>query len=90
MTNLPLLKQYWLRNPRVRLFLLAVLAMLLLLAVISCTTTRQAVLLPDVPGAHYIGSAECEQCHDELCRTFKTADHSRLIAKGKNGSDYAC
>jgi len=35
----------------------------LLLAAISCSTlSRRAVVLPDVPGAKYIGSAECEQC----------------------------
>jgi formylmethanofuran dehydrogenase subunit E len=39
----------------------------LALAVISCgTVTRSVVLLPDVPGAKYIGSKECEQCHEEI------------------------
>jgi predicted CXXCH cytochrome family protein len=63
----------------------------LLLAAISCgTLTRQAVVLPEVPGAKYVGSADCEQCHDEICRDFKTADHARLIAQGKNGLDAGC
>jgi predicted CXXCH cytochrome family protein len=63
----------------------------LLLAAISCSTlSRRAVVLPDVPGAKYIGSAECEQCHDEIYRGFKTADHARLIAQGKNGLDAGC
>lgn len=58
---------------------------------ISCSTiNHQAVALPDVPGAHYVGSADCEQCHDEISRSFKTADHARLIAKGKNGLDAGC
>ena len=51
---------------------------------------RQAVALPDVPGAHYIGSAECEMCHPDIYQSFKTADHARLIAKGKNGLDAGC
>src|SRR5271169_4769660 len=64
---------------------------LLLFVAISCSTlNHQAVVLPDVPGAKYVGSADCEQCHDEICRTFKTADHSRLVAKGKNGLDAGC
>ena len=63
---------------------------ILLLVAISCSTTRQAVVLPDVPGAKYVGSAECEQCHEELCRDFKTADHARLLARGKNGLDAGC
>ena len=90
MTTLTILKRWWQRNPRVRRLLLAGIGASVVLAGISCSTTRHAVLLPEVPGAKYIGSAECEQCHDELCRTFKTADHSRLIAKGKNGTDYGC
>ncbi len=70
---------------------LAASAVALLLAAISCSTTnRQAVVLPEVPGAKYIGSSECEQCHDEIYRSFKTADHSRLIAQGKNGIDAGC
>ena len=64
---------------------------LLLFVVISCrTATRHAVVLPDVPGAKYIGSVECEQCHEEICRSFRTADHARLIAQGKNGIDAGC
>ncbi len=60
------------------------------LVAISCSTTDTAVILPDVPGAKYVGSADCEQCHDEICRSFKTADHARLLAKGKNSVDYGC
>jgi predicted CXXCH cytochrome family protein len=64
---------------------------LLVFAAISCSSiSHQAVALPDVPGAHYVGSADCEQCHDEIFKNFKTADHARLIAKGKNGLDAGC
>src|SRR5208282_2014810 len=70
---------------------LAAGAVVLLLAAISCSTTSQrAVVLPDVPGAKYVGSADCEQCHDEICRSFKTADHARLIARGKSGLAAGC
>ena len=62
---------------------LAAGALVLLLAVVSCQTVNRAVVvLPDVPGAKYIGSKECEQCHDKLYRDFATADHARLIAAG--------
>jgi predicted CXXCH cytochrome family protein len=67
------------------------LAGLLLLAVISCSTVNRAVvMLPDVPGAKYIGSKECEQCHEELYRGFKSADHARLVAEGPNGLNAGC
>ena len=85
------IKSLLLRDRRGRNLALAAGAVVLLVAAISCSTlSRQAVVLPDVPGAKYIGSAECEQCHDEICRSFKTADHARLIAQGKNGLDAGC
>jgi hypothetical protein len=65
--------------------------MALLLAVISCSTVNRAVVvLPEVPGAKYIGSKECEQCHDKLCRDFVTADHARLMALGPNANNVGC
>jgi predicted CXXCH cytochrome family protein len=74
-----------------RLLLLAAGVAALLLAGLSCgTLDRQAVALPDVPGAKYIGSSECEQCHDDICRDFKTADHAGLMARGRNALDAGC
>jgi len=91
MTNLTFIKHLWPRRRPARNLTLAVAAGGVLLAVISCTTTtRHAVVLPEVPGAKYIGSSECEQCHEEISRSFKTADHARLLALGKNGHDYGC
>lgn len=66
-------------------------AMALLLAAVSCrSVNRSVVLLPDVPGAKYIGSKECEQCHDKIYRDFATADHARLIAEGPNALGAGC
>ena len=71
--------------------LAAAMTAALLLVVISCgTVTRSVVVLPDVPGAKYIGSKECEQCHDKIYRDFATADHARLIAKGPNALNAGC
>src|SRR5271157_61621 len=72
-------------------WLAAAAAAVLLLVVISCgTVNRAVVVLPDVPGAKYIGSKECEQCHDKLCRDFVTADHARLVAEGPNALSAGC
>ena len=61
--------------------------LVLVLAAVSCSTVNRAVVvLPEVPGAKYIGSKECEQCHEELYRDFVTADHARLMAEGTNAS----
>lgn len=78
-------------TPRRRGLLVAAGALVLVVAAISCrTVNRAAVVLPEVPGAKYIGSKECEQCHDDIYRDFKTADHHRLIAEGKNALDVGC
>lgn len=62
-----------------------------LLAVISCQSVNRAVVdLPNVPGAKYIGSKECEQCHDKIYRKFQTADHARLITGGPNALSAGC
>lgn len=82
------------RNSETRwrhLFVVVAGAIVVGLAGISCrSVTRSVVVLPDVPGAKYIGSAECETCHDELYKTFQTADHARLLAKGPNGLNAGC
>ena len=61
------------------------------LTLVSCRTVhRSVVVLPEVPGAKYIGSKECEQCHDKIYRDFATADHARLIAPGPNANNAGC
>lgn len=70
---------------------LAAAGLVLALAAISCgTVSNSVVLLPNVPGAKYIGSKECEQCHDDLYKGFATADHARLIAPGTNALNAGC
>lgn len=64
---------------------------ILVLGVISCTTVNRAVVvLPNYPGAKYIGSSECEQCHEDITKTFATADHARLMARGPNALNAGC
>lgn len=70
---------------------LAAAAGMFLLLVISCRTVHRTVVqLPNVPGASYIGSKECEACHDEITRGFATSDHARLIAAGTNSLHAGC
>ena len=64
---------------------------ILFLCIVSCSTvTRTVVQLPQIPGAKYIGSRECEQCHGQIYRDFATADHARLIAAGTNSLNAGC
>ena len=91
MKNRKLHRSFKLSPARVRGFMVLAAGVLLLGAAISCrTVNRSAVLLPDYPGAKYIGSKECEQCHEEIYKTFKTADHARLVAEGKNSLAAGC
>ena len=70
--------------------LLAVIGVVALTA-ISCRTMHQPiVMLPNVPGAKYVGSKECEQCHEKITRDFATADHARLITPGPNALGAGC
>src|SRR5215471_19331857 len=70
---------------------MAAAAVFLLIEVIACRTVNRAVVqLPNVPGAKYIGSKECEQCHEEIYRGFQTADHARLRTDGPNAIDAGC
>jgi predicted CXXCH cytochrome family protein len=62
-----------------------------LVVVISCSTvSRSVVQLPNVPGATYIGSEQCDTCHDNIYKDFVTADHARLMARGTNALDAGC
>jgi len=62
-----------------------------LLIVISCSTVnRNVVQLPNYPGATYIGSDQCDTCHDNIYKDFATADHARLMAQGTNALDAGC
>ena len=66
-------------------------ALVLVGAAISCRTVNRAVVvLPNVPGAKYIGSKECETCHEEIYRDFASADHARLLSDGPNGLEAGC
>ena len=45
---------------------------------------------PAIPGATFIGTAGCADCHDELVRDFRTASHARLMARGPNALSTGC
>ncbi|KAB2641700.1 MAG: hypothetical protein DVB26_04545 [Verrucomicrobia bacterium] len=62
----------------------------LAVVLISCTTTRTMLAPPSIPGATFVGSQECATCHEKLVRDFRTADHAKLQAKGKNAVDMGC
>jgi len=80
----------WARNHRGRALAVMVAASLAVVA-ISCGTFSGTLLAPpQIPGATFAGSKSCEQCHQEIFKKFKTADHARLMSKGDNAKDVGC
>ncbi len=58
---------------------------------ISCATvTRTVVAPPEIPGATFVGSESCSECHEDKTRDFKTATHARLQAPGDNAMNVGC
>jgi predicted CXXCH cytochrome family protein len=81
----------WLLPARRSTALLLAAAVFLAFAAISCrTVSRVSVALPNVPGAKYIGSKECEQCHEQIYQDFQTADHAVLTMGGPNTLNAGC
>lgn len=61
------------------------------LILISCAGSPRVMMAPPaIPGATFVGSDECSQCHEKTTRDFKTADHAKLQAKGPNAVDMGC
>lgn len=83
------MKKVFLRRALAASLLIA--AVVTLLGLAACGTVRRtAVSLPMIPGAEYIGTEACAECHQEIARDFATADHSFLVAKGPNALSAGC
>jgi len=83
----------WLHARRVRLLWCAGGAYALALTLFSCGTVdsnRAIVAPPGVPGAQFIGTEKCANCHEEIVRDFSTATHARLKAPGANAPNIGC
>ncbi len=60
-------------------------------ALMSCSTVRRTVVAPpSVPGAEFVGSDNCSQCHAEISKSFKGATHAHIISKGDNSRNLGC
>jgi predicted CXXCH cytochrome family protein len=61
-------------------------------AVVACSSavTRIVVAPPSVPGAEYVGSEACADCHDSVTSGFHDATHALLVAAGENARNVGC
>lgn len=58
---------------------------------VSCVTvSRVMVAPPDIPGAEFVGSENCSQCHENITKSFHTATHAQLVANSVNASEMGC
>jgi predicted CXXCH cytochrome family protein len=78
-------------NSKLRFGLLICSIGIALFVVISCgTLDKPLVMPPSIPGAEFVGNAECATCHEDIVRGFGTATHSRMVAQGANALHVGC
>jgi predicted CXXCH cytochrome family protein len=76
--------------PRTKSFLVLCGALLAAILV-SCVSINRVVMVPpQIPGAEYVGSDTCSQCHDNITKGFHSATHAKLIASGPNAVNMGC
>lgn len=81
----------WVRDKQSNLLWIAGGGASVALVLMSCATTSRTMMAPpSIPGATFIGSESCAECHEKINRDFRTADHAKLQAKGKNAVDMGC
>lgn len=54
------------------------------------SVNRTIVVVPQIPGADYVGSEDCSLCHEELNRGVEQTVHARLIVDDANGLGSGC
>lgn len=57
----------------------------------SCVSVNRVVMMPpQIPGAAYVGSETCSQCHEKISTQFVTATHANLKAEGVTAANVGC
>jgi predicted CXXCH cytochrome family protein len=51
---------------------------------------RTMVAPPQIAGATFVGSKECQDCHENVTNSFPGATHAHLIAQGDNNKNIGC
>ena len=83
----------WLQGKREKLLWAIGGTAALTVILLSCSTfetNRTIVAPPNIPGAEYVGSDKCADCHEDKTRDFPTSSHARLQAKGENAKNIGC
>jgi predicted CXXCH cytochrome family protein len=80
----------WIQTHRKSLLTLLAVAILAVIAISCATVERTVVVPPEIPGATFVGSESCAQCHENITRDFHSASHARLRAPGPNAANVGC
>ncbi len=58
---------------------------------VSCVMVNRAVLMPpNVPGAKFVGSKDCAQCHENVTNGFHDSTHAKLLVPGDATKNLGC
>ncbi len=58
---------------------------------VGCVVVQRTVVMPpSIPGATFVGSAKCADCHEEVTSEFHDAAHAKLFASGAKGQEISC
>ena len=61
------------------------------LFLVSCVMVNRSVLMPpQIPGATFVGSKDCTQCHEEITGGFSSATHAKLMLPGDTNKEMGC
>ena len=61
------------------------------LLLVSCVMVSRSIIMPpNIPGATFVGSKDCAQCHEDITKGFTSATHAKLMAPGDNAKEMGC
>jgi predicted CXXCH cytochrome family protein len=61
------------------------------LFLVSCMSVNRSVIAPPaVPGANFVGTQSCAECHEDVVTGFHDASHAKMMAPGENAKDIGC
>jgi predicted CXXCH cytochrome family protein len=61
------------------------------LLLVGCVMVERTVMVPPtIAGATYVGSKQCEQCHEENTKHFRDATHAKIAMKDDKNVEIGC
>ncbi|MDP3850877.1 MAG: cytochrome c3 family protein [Luteolibacter sp.] len=81
----------WIRNLRQNFLWIAGGGASAGLILMSCATGGRALVnTPSIPGASFVGSETCKECHGDILSNFHDRTHGKIITTGNKGLERGC